>query len=99
LPAAGESLGNLVERFLQERKYLLNVSPKTLEIYKYSFLAFAGALNSIEQVKARIVELRKKNLSPVTVNTYVRHVKSLYLWQGKEFNLKPLKEEQKISPH
>ena len=55
-------------------------------------------MDSIEQVKARIVELRKKGLSPVTVNTYVRHVKAFYLWQGREFKLKPLLEEQKILP-
>jgi hypothetical protein len=72
----------------------MNVSPKTLEIYKYSFLAFANAMDSMDQIKARIIELRSGGLSAVSVNTYLRHVKSYYLWQGKEFALKPLKEEQ-----
>lgn len=86
----------MIEQFLNEKKYLDNVSEKTLELYKYSFAAFAGALDDMEQVKARIVELRTKNMKPVTVNTYVRHIKCYFLWQDKEFKLSPLKEEQRL---
>ena len=50
----------------------------------------------MDQMKERIVELRTGGLAAVSVNTYLRHVKSYYLWQGKEFTLKPLKEEQKL---
>jgi integrase/recombinase XerD len=92
----GESVETLVDRFLQERQYLLNVSPKTLELYKYSFQAFAGAVGSIDAIKARVVELRTKGLAPVSVNTYLRHLKALYLWRGHPWPLKPLKEEKNL---
>jgi hypothetical protein len=39
---------------------LLNISDKPLEIHKH-FRAFAGALDSIGAIKARIVLLRKKS--------------------------------------
>ncbi|HXJ42490.1 MAG TPA: tyrosine-type recombinase/integrase [Bryobacteraceae bacterium] len=35
-------------------------------------------------------------MSPVSVNTYLRHIKSFYLWQGKSWKLDRLREEQKI---
>ena len=91
----------LIDRFLSEKRYLENVSEATLEIYQYSFKAFHGAMGSIEAVKARIIELRKAGLrkaglSACSVNTYLRHVKCFYLWQGKEWKLPWLKEEQKV---
>ncbi len=46
----------------------------------------------------RIVALRQKNLSAVTVNTCVRQVKAFYLWQDTDFKLKPLKDGQTIIP-
>jgi integrase/recombinase XerD len=55
-----------------------------------------GALDSIEVVKERVVELRERGSSPVTVNTYLRHIKCFYLWKGLEWKLPWLKEEQKI---
>lgn len=91
-----EEIRTLLSAFLQERKWLQNVTPKTIALYEYSFQAFEGALESIENVKVRIAELRQRDLSPVSVNTYVRHIKSFYLWQGKPFKLPVLKEESQL---
>lgn len=86
----------MTETFLKEKKYLQNVSPRTIELYAYSFQAFAGALDSEEQIKQRVCEMRDRGLSPVTVNTYLRHLKCYYLWQKKPWTIPALKEKQTI---
>jgi integrase/recombinase XerD len=86
----------MTEKFIQERKYLKAVSEKTLLWYKDSFRAFEGALDSTETINARVVELRMRCVKPVSVNTWLRCIKAYYLWQGKEWKVSRLKEEQKI---
>ena len=46
----------MVGQFIQSRKYLKAVTPKTLAWYKCSFAAFDGAINSQEAIVARIVQ-------------------------------------------
>jgi integrase/recombinase XerD len=85
-----------IRAFLQEKRYLQNISPKTITLYESCFKAFNGAIENMEHVKERVVELRAKAISPVTVNTYLRHIKVFYKWKGKEWKIPWLKEEQKI---
>jgi integrase len=40
--------------------------------------------------------LRERGVSPVTVNTYLRHIKCFYLWKGTKWELPWLKEERKV---
>jgi len=49
----------VTEQFIQERKYLKAVSPKTIVWYHCSFKAFAGAMESNAAVNQSIVELRE----------------------------------------
>ena len=85
-----------IRAFLQEKLYLQNVSPRTIILYESCFKAFAGAVDTPEVAKERVVALRERGVSPVTVNTYLRHIKCFYLWKGKEWKIPWLKEEQKI---
>jgi hypothetical protein len=43
-----EAIRALVQQFISERKYLLNVTPKTIIWYGCGFKAFAGAVDSLE---------------------------------------------------
>jgi site-specific recombinase XerD len=86
----------VIERFIQERKYLGNVSVKTLMWYKDSFRAFEGAFETEEQIKQRIVEIRQRGVRAVSVNTYLRCIRAYWEWQGKQWTIPRLKEEQKI---
>lgn len=86
----------MTDKFIEERKYLKGVSDKTLAWYLDSFNAFEGALDSEEQVKQRIVELRQRGVKPVSVNTYMRCIKAYFQWKGTPLNIPSLKEEQKI---
>jgi predicted GIY-YIG superfamily endonuclease len=61
-----------VSEFITERKYLKNVTPKTLTWYGDAFKAFDSALESETAIKRRIVELRTRGISPTSVNSWVR---------------------------
>lgn len=90
----------MTDLFIQERKYLHNVSPKTLEWYKYAFKAFEGAMDSKAAIIERIKKLSVSN-SAVSINTYLRCINAYYMWLHKEHGkelvrIPKLKEEQKI---
>jgi integrase/recombinase XerD len=105
-------LSTFTERFIQERKILFNVSPATLQWYRYSLKAFQPVLEAEFEaigpfktaVIARIAELQQQGRAnkPVSVNTYLRCLKAFMAWAYQEqivkepFKLTWLKEEQKI---
>jgi integrase/recombinase XerD len=91
----------MTEQFIQERRYLLGVSPRTVIWYQCSFKAFEGAMNSKEAVRQRIVDLRQRNVSTITINSYLRCINAYFNWlhleHGKEsLRIPKLKEEQRI---
>jgi integrase/recombinase XerD len=85
-----------VSDFITERRYLKNVSPKTLLWYGDAFKAFGGALESEAAIKRRIVELRTRGISAISVNTWLRCINAFLNWSHAGFKLPKLKEEQKI---
>jgi integrase/recombinase XerD len=97
----------LYEQFIRERQYLLNVSVKTVEAYRWAWKAFEPALKGKSSVaKAdllqRIAELRAGGLCAVTVNTYLRSVNAFCHWMvqeghtGTQTKIPRLKEERKV---
>lgn len=88
----------VIDQFTMELRYLRNVSPKTLELYRYAFQAFAGAMDSRQSIVQRISELKVK---PVTINTYIRCLNAYFMWLHKEhgkerIKIPWLKEEEKL---
>jgi integrase len=91
----------MTEQFIQGRKYLKAVTPKTLIWYKCSFAAFNGAIGSREAINKRIVELRDRGVSPITINSYLRCVNAYLRWLHEEhkhdlLRIPRLREEQKV---
>jgi hypothetical protein len=81
------------ERLIQERVYLKSVTPATVRWYKSSFIAIAGATESLESAKSRIAELRQREPSPVSVNVHLRCLKAFWKWPGRDWKIRRLKEE------
>jgi hypothetical protein len=81
--------------FIAERKYLHNVTKKTLVWYNCSFRAFENCITEADY-KNRIVQLRERGVSAISVNTYLRCINAYLNWKGASFKLHRLKEEQKI---
>jgi site-specific recombinase XerD len=91
----------MTREFMRERQYLKAVSPQTLAWYTCSFKAFENALDSKAAVVQRIVELRERGLSSISINTYLRCINAYFAWLHKEhgrelLRIPKLKEEQKI---
>lgn len=85
-----------VSAFIQERKYLKNVTPKTLAWYGDAFKAFQGALDAETAIKRRIMELRSRGVSAVSVNSWLRCINAYLNWKGAGIKIPRLKEEQRI---
>jgi hypothetical protein len=87
-----------IRAFLQEKQYLQNISVTTIVLYESCFQAFDGAVENLEAIKGRVVESQERGVSPVTVNTYLRHVKCFYLWRGNEWKIPDQRKNRKSSP-
>ena len=81
---------------MQDRQYLKNVTPKTLAWYQTSFKAFDRALESEAAIKQRIVELRNRGVSAISVNSWLRCINAYLRWKGLDIKIPRLREEQKI---
>jgi integrase/recombinase XerD len=82
------------EEFLTERKYLKNVSAKTLVYYRCAFKSWEQ--HSQGDWKTWIVNLRQSGLSAVSVNTYICAMNAYWKWAGTGLKVEYLKEEQKV---
>lgn len=88
----------MFERFIQERLYLQNVSPRTVEWYRESF-KWLGIENPTEaELKSFVIRMREKGLCASSCNNRIRAVKAYLKWQKSNFSLAYLREEQKILP-
>jgi len=92
--------------FIKSRRYLKNVTPKTVKWYESSFAAFQRFHPADEYSKASlaafVVALRDSGVSPASCNTYCRAVNAYLRWLHEEgyaqevFRIPPLKTERKI---
>jgi hypothetical protein len=103
-------LTELQELFVKERRYLNNVSPKTLEWYKYSFRAFAPQLKDCPPQELRaalknaVMALSARKLQASSINDYIRALNAFLQWAKAEghlaelIRLERLREEQRLIP-
>jgi integrase/recombinase XerD len=87
-------LKELFERFIKERTYLDNVSPRTIEFLRQSWTAFERTLPDVtdsEQLAEPNLGLRfigglrdSGSLKPVSVNTYIRGINTFLSWLHRE---------------
>lgn len=81
------TLSTLFEGFLKERRFLKNVTPKTLSWYQSSWLAFTRTVDVISSddltkglLNRFVVGLRETGLEPVSCNTYVKAINAFLMW-------------------
>jgi integrase/recombinase XerD len=97
------------EKFVKERKYLKNVSPRTIEWYHESFKWLGNENPSQDELTDFVVRMRDKGLSAASCNNRIRCVNAYLHWakMGNETKCGPgcqhlripkLKEEQKPVP-
>jgi integrase/recombinase XerD len=82
----------LFDQFVQERQYLHNVRPKTIEWYRFSFKAFSPRLAQSftdcaslrEALKGALMDLAASKLQPSSVNDYLRAIRAFLAWLHSE---------------
>jgi integrase/recombinase XerD len=82
------------EDFLTERRYLKNVSDKTLVYYRCAFRSWE--VHSQGDWKTWVVNLRKAGLSAISINTYICAMNAYWKWLGTGLKVDYLKEEEKV---
>ena len=82
------------EEFLTERKYLKNVTDKTLVYYRCAFRSWEQ--HSQGDWKTWIVNLGQGGVSAISINTYSCAMNAYWKWAGTGLKVAYLKEEEKI---
>jgi integrase len=88
--AATFCLQHSSDDFLDERRYLKNVRPATIEWYETAFKAFQKTLRSDApqvtktSLQSFVVKLRQRNMKPVSVNTYIKALNAFCRWLHEE---------------
>jgi integrase/recombinase XerD len=96
------------EQFIQERKYLRNVTPRTLEWYGEGLRWLVNPSPDEAALKDFVMRMRTHGLRPVSCNTYINAVNSYLHWASGVSNaccaacahlkVQRLKIEQRILP-
>jgi integrase/recombinase XerD len=96
------------EQFIQEKKYLANVSPATCEWYKQSLNWLLSPSPDEAALKDFVMRMRAKGLTASSCNCHIRAVNSYLHWASglsskccaacSHLKVPRLKEEQRILP-
>jgi len=68
------------DRFIRERKYVSNVSPRTLEWYAWAFRWLPNDHPSQDDLRDAVIAMREKGLKPSAVNSYIRVFNAFCHW-------------------
>ena len=71
------------EQFIQERKYLTNVSTSTLEWYEHSFRWLVNPAPTEADLKDMVMRMRAKGNKPTGCNCVIRAVNAYLHWASK----------------
>jgi integrase/recombinase XerD len=99
-------------RFLEERKWLKNVTPKTLTWYEEAFKLLTKLVPDLREpadltkptLNTFVVKMRERGLCPETCNTRIKAINVLVGWLHAEghlpakFHLSPLRTEKRLLP-
>jgi site-specific recombinase XerD len=93
-------VSKLFAQFIKEKKYLGNLSQRTLDSYEKDvykrWIRFIGdVMPNYENVKTFVIEMTEAGLSPTTINLTVRswNVFLTWLWENEHIP-KPIKIQQ-----
>src|SRR5271166_363185 len=87
--------------FIRERQLLANVSPSTLEWYKYSFKWLRSECPSQNELKDAVLRMREKGLKATGCNSAIRAINTYVHWvnAGPDVKCSPACKQPKIAQH
>jgi integrase/recombinase XerD len=85
--------------FIRERQFLSNVSPSTLEWYKYSFKWLQTESPSQDELKEAVLRMREKGLKATGCNSAIRAINTYVHWvkAGPDVKCSPACKHPKIA--
>ena len=83
----------LFARFLKERTYLKNVSPRTIEWHQQSLKWLGAECPTEDNLRDLVVRMREAGLKPISVNCRIRSVNAYLRWADSPLRVPKLKEE------
>jgi integrase/recombinase XerD len=95
---------NLFKEYIREKRYLQNVTNKTISTYEQAWKRFTGLNLELTKsgIKEFVIKLREAGLSPGGINTYCRSMNSFLTWLHtnehlpEPLKIKLLKEEKRV---
>jgi integrase/recombinase XerD len=84
------------EQFLRERRYLGNISERSIEWYRWAFKWLVIESPDDAALKDCILRMREGGLSPRSVNGFITAVNAYLKWSGSSLKMKKMKCEQKV---
>lgn len=73
----------LYDQFLREKRYLDNVSEKTIKYYEFVYNRwndYIGKLPTKNNIKEFVIKVRESGVTVYTANSYIRGVNSFLTW-------------------
>ena len=86
------------ERFIRERQYLQNVSPRTLEWYRNSLRSLPCEAPTQQQLNDALIEMRERGLKATGCNCKIRAINAYLNWAGQTERIRKLQEPKLILP-
>src|SRR2546423_7550725 len=86
------------EQFIQERIYLHNVSPRTVDWYRQTFKWLEKFPLTEQGLKDLVIGMRQAGLQAVSCNSRIRCINAYLNWAGLPLRVGKLKEEVKVMP-
>ena len=99
----------LIEQFVKEKRFLKNVTQKTIRFYYQSLKALTRSIGNLEPsalskavLNEWVVKLRESGLSVISCNSYIRGINSFLTWlyeneyTAEHLKIQVLRTEQRI---
>lgn len=86
------------ELFIKERRYLQNVSPRTIQWYEESFAWLRKYPLTEQGCKDFVFGMRDAGLKPISCNSRIRVANAYFKWAELPLHINRLKEEERQLP-
>jgi integrase/recombinase XerD len=85
--------------FIKERKYLMNVTPATVDFYNNAFKSVSKFGDFSEDgLKRWVIGARDSGVSPRSINTWTTGINAYLKWKGEVYRVKKLKCTNRVLP-
>lgn len=88
----------MFEDFIRERRYLSNVSQRTIEWYRQSFKWLDNPNPTEADLKEFVIRMRQAGLAASSCNNRTRAVNAYLKWLGSGLKVPKMKESQRVLP-